>query len=62
MSAAVSPENEQMLVDLAVADAPEMTDDQILQLRRVLKPYLSGSSDLVTVSNGDTVTTHRRAA
>jgi hypothetical protein len=29
------------LVELAVADAPDFTEEQIIELRRVFKPYLA---------------------
>lgn len=40
MKAVNAAELHQRLADLAVADAPEFTVDQIVGLRRVLRPYL----------------------
>jgi hypothetical protein len=43
MTSAESLEIEAILVQAAVADAPEITADQCVEIRRVLKPYLEVS-------------------
>jgi hypothetical protein len=42
-------EFERKLVMVAVAAAPELSDDQAVELKRVLKPYLSAAPARRTV-------------